>query len=103
MVAITERGGQLLDTVQRQRREVFNDVLSRLDDGDRAEVIAALGKIATVLDVPEKREPVASAPPMQPDPSVERKQTANYESKTSKDVGREPVIRPAKRMKIEWD
>src|SRR5262252_7507762 len=30
LVAITEQGGRLVDSVQRQRREVFSDVLLRL-------------------------------------------------------------------------
>jgi len=103
LVAITDRGGRLVDTIQRQRREVFRDVILRLPDGDRAEVIAALGKITALLEVPEKGELSASTASIGPDLGAKRQRTANLEAQTSKDVGREVVIRPAKRMKIEWD
>ena len=103
LVAISDRGGRLVDTIQRQRREVFRDVILQLPDGDRAEVIAALGKITALFDVPGKGEMSPSTASIGPDLSTKRQRTANLEAQTSKDVGREVVIRPAKRMKIEWD
>src|SRR5215510_6308022 len=41
LVAITDRGGRLIDTVQKRRKEVFSDALLRLAEADRAEVMAA--------------------------------------------------------------
>ena len=103
LVAITEQGGRLVDSVQRQRREVFSDVLLRLPEGDRADVIAALGKITAVFGGPEKRASSASTATKTPNLSAKGQRTANLQPQTSKDVGRESVIRPTKRMKIEWD
>ena len=103
LVAITDRGGHLVDTIRRQRREVFSEVILRLPDGDRAEVIAALGKVTALLELPEKGELSPSTASIEPHLDTKGQRTANLEAQTSKDVGRESVIRPAKRMKIEWD
>jgi len=103
LVAITERGGRLIDAFQQHRVKVFTDVISRLEEGDREEVIAALGKIAAILGVPETNKlqhPGASA---HANARAQREQTANQPAETSKNVGPEPVIRPAKRIRIEWD
>jgi|SRR5215510_1014007 len=103
LVAITEQGVRVVDAVQRQRREVFRDVLLRLSEGDRAEVIAALGKVTAVFEFPDNEELRPSPGRIRPNLTATGQRTANLEAQTSKDVGREPVMRPAKRMKIEWD
>jgi DNA-binding MarR family transcriptional regulator len=103
LVAITERGGRLIDAFQQRRVEVFTDVISRLAEGDREEVIAALGKIAAILGVPETNKLQHPRAPAHANPRAQSRQTANQPAETSKNVGPEPVIRPAKRMRIEWD
>jgi len=103
LVVITEQGGRLVDTVQRQRREVLGEVLSRLPEGERQDVIAALGKVTAAFEVTEKKKMHSSTDPLRPNINVEKSRTANQGQQTSKDVGREPVFRPTKRMKIEWD
>jgi MarR family transcriptional regulator, organic hydroperoxide resistance regulator len=103
LVAITDLGGRLIDTLQQLRKEVFSDVLSRLAEEDRADVMGALRKIAAILHVPEKDELPFLSAHTSSKPGADGKRTANRQVQTSKDVGREPVIRPPKRMKIEWD
>ena len=103
LIAITERGGRLIDAFQQRRVEVFTGVISRLEEGDREQVITALGKIAAILGVPETNKLQHPGAPAQAHARDQRKQTANQAAETSKNVGREPVIRPTKRMRIEWD
>lgn len=103
LIAITDQGGRLVDAVQRQRREVFSDVILRLPAGDRAEVLAALAKVTAVFEVPENRESSPRSATKGPNLGAKGQRTANLQAQTSKDVGRESLIRPAKRMKIEWD
>ncbi len=103
IVVITERGGRVIDMFRQRRNEVFAEMLSRLTERDRGEVIAALSKIAAVLDGSGTTEFRRTAIPV---PGIRVgvvTRTAKRSVQTSKDVGREPVTRPMKRMKIEWD
>jgi len=96
IVAVTEKGGRVIDGFRRSRNEIFADTLSRLSEDDRAEVVAALSKVAAVLKVSDAPLPVRS------EPRGER--TAVERSEASKESGRAPVSRPTiRRMRIEWD
>jgi DNA-binding MarR family transcriptional regulator len=103
MVAITEKGGRVIDGFRKRRNEVFADTLSRLSDEDRVEVIDALSKIVAVLG---GHEPIRlaglSAPAsLQADHPVRR--TAAEAPEASKRGGQVSVSLPPRRMRIEWD
>lgn len=102
IVAVTRKGGQVIDGFRNRRNEIFADTLSRLSDEDRTEVILALSKLVAVL---HGREPLPSeglsAAAFRADQRERR--TAIEPSAASKDVGRPPVSLPTRRMRIEWD
>jgi DNA-binding MarR family transcriptional regulator len=103
MVAVTEKGGRVIDGFRKRRNEVFAETLSRLSDEDRREVIDALSKIAAVLGGHQPiRHEGLSAPSASPaDQSVRR--TAAEAPEASKRGSQAPVSRPTRRMRIEWD
>jgi DNA-binding MarR family transcriptional regulator len=104
MVALTEKGGQLIDGFRRRRNEVFAGALSRLDEDTREEVIAALSKMAAALRGREQPLPSSIRPKaLRPKRQAERR-TAVEPPEASKVVGEVPVTLPARRrMRIEWD
>lgn len=103
MVAVTEKGGRLIDTFRQRRSEVFADALSRLSDEDQTEVIAALSKVTAILQGQEPiRRPSLSAP-ADGGASQGKRRTADEAAEASKRVGQRPVSLPTKRMRIEWD
>jgi DNA-binding MarR family transcriptional regulator len=96
IVAVTEKGGRVIDGFRRRRNEIFADTLSRLTDDDRAEVVAALSKVAAVLRGSDAPMPVRAGPG--------NARTAVTTSEASKEGGKAPVSRPTiRRMRIEWD
>jgi DNA-binding MarR family transcriptional regulator len=96
IVEVTEKGGRVVDGFRRRRNEIFADTLSRLSDADRAEVVAALSKIAAVLKVWDPPTPVRANP--------ELGRTAATTAEASKERGKAPVsLPPIRRMRIEWD
>jgi len=103
IVAVTVKGGQVIDGFRKRRNDIFADTLSRLSDEDRTEVIGALSKVAAVL---HGREPLPrgglSAPAAFRADQSER-QTAVEPPEASKEVGKAPVSLPTRRMRIEWD
>ena len=103
MVALTEKGGRVIDGFRRRRNQVFADTLSRLGDDDRMEVIAALSKVAAVLQGCEQPTPGPTVPKaFRPKQGHSRAPVGPPEA--SKEVGEVPVIPPARRrMRIEWD
>lgn len=105
MIALTEKGGHLIDGVRRRRNEVVADTLSLLGEDERMEVIAALSKIAAVLPGSDRPLTLDSAPRKAAGPRHRaEKQTAIELPEASKEVGEVPVSLPIKRrMRIEWD
>jgi DNA-binding MarR family transcriptional regulator len=103
MVAVTEKGGRVIDGFRKRRNEVFAETLSRLNDADRVEVIDALSKVVAVLHgyEPIPREGLSAPAGLQADQSVRR--TAAEAPEASKRSGQVPVSLRAKRMRIEWD
>ena len=103
IVAVTEKGGRVIDGFRKRRNEVFADTLSRLSDEDRREVIDALSKVAAVLGghEPIRSEGLSASAALQADQSVS--QTAAEAPTASKRSGQAPVSRPTRRMRIEWD
>ena len=103
MVAVTEKGGRVIDGFRKRRNEVFAETLSRLSDEDRAEVIDAFSKVVAVLHGPEPIPHQGLSVPagLPADPSVSR--TAAEAAEASKRSGQVPVSLPTKRMRIEWD
>ena len=96
IVAVTEKGEWVVDGFRRGRNEIFAHTLSRLSDDDRAEVLAALSKVASVLRGGDASMPAREAP--QPG------RTAVRASEASNERGQAPVSRPTiRRMRIEWD
>lgn len=103
IVAVTEKGGRVIDGFRKRRNEVFAATLSRLSEKDRMEVTNALSKIAAVL---HGHEPVrggdSSTPPeLRADRSDRR--TPPDAPEASKEVVEAPVSLPSRRMRIEWD
>jgi DNA-binding MarR family transcriptional regulator len=96
MVAVTEQGGQLVDRFRQGRVQVFAEALSRLDEDDRIEVMAALSKIASVLGGPLVKARTGV-------PAESERRTPDRQPDASNDVGQRPVNLPTKRMRIEWD
>lgn len=96
IVAVTEKGGRVVDGFRRRRNEIFADTLSRLSDDDRAEVVVALSKVAAVLK--------GGAVQMPGGADLGKGRTAVTTSEASKERGRAPVSLPTiRRMRIEWD
>jgi DNA-binding MarR family transcriptional regulator len=103
MVAVTEKGGRLIDGFRKRRNEVFADTLSRLSDADRREVIDALSKVVAVFGEhePIRREGLGVPATLREDQSVRR--TAAEAPAASKRGSQAPVSLPTRRMRIEWD
>ena len=106
MVAVTEKGERVVDTFRQRRGEVFADALSRLSEDDQLEVIAALGKVTAVLRWQEPVPRRTLRPAAEVGTGQRERRTADEAAKASKEfgrVGQEPVSRPTKRIRIEWD
>ena len=102
IVALTEKGGLVIDGFRRRRNRVFADILSRLGNDDRLEAAEVLGKLAAVLHgrEPERGLIRRQAPGRQP----QKGRTAVEPSQASNEVDGAPVSPPTKRrMRIEWD
>lgn len=100
IVAVTEKGGRVIDGFRKRRSEVFAATLSRLSEEDRTDVIDALSRVAATLQghEPVGRGEVSAAPR---DRSERR--TALEAPEASKELGQAPVSLPTRRMRIEWD
>lgn len=106
IVAVTEKGGRVIDGFRKRRNEIFADTLSRLGDQDRMEVIEALSKVASVLrgHEPQPKSGAALGAPTRFRADRVARQTAHEPAEASKDSGQAPVSRPTtRRMRIEWD
>lgn len=103
MVAVTEKGGRVIDDFRRRRNEMFVATLSRLNDADRTEVIEALKKITEVLTGYEPNMPGDLLAPARFPAQRFESQTANESAEASKGVERVPVNLPRRRIRIEWD
>lgn len=104
MVGLTKRGTQVLEDFRQRRNEVFGEALSRLSDLDRREILEALAKIATVLEVDEPRQEGRSRKIEKPRRRGSESRTAIQPAKTSNEIGLAQVsLPPRRRMKIEWD
>ena len=104
IVALTSKGGAVVDGFRRRRSELFADLLSRLGDDDLKEVVVVLGKVAAVLHGrdPEKNAPVVRRQAPRKPPKESR--TAIVLPTASKESVGVPVTSPTKRrMRIEWD
>jgi DNA-binding MarR family transcriptional regulator len=101
IVAVTEKGGRVIDGFRRRRNEVFAATLSRLSEKDRMEVINALSKVAALLQGNEPVRDLSTPPEFRADRSDRR--TAAEAPEASKEVGHAPVSLPTRRMRIEWD
>jgi DNA-binding MarR family transcriptional regulator len=103
IVAVTEKGGQVIDGFRKRRNEIFADTLSQLSDEDRTEVIGALSKVAAVLrgNEPVRRGDLSTPPEFLADRSDRR--TAIAPPEASKESRQAPVSLPTRRMRIEWD
>jgi DNA-binding MarR family transcriptional regulator len=106
-VALTLEGRRVVDTFRRRRSEVFAKALDRLTGDDRAEVIAALDKIAGVLEIRgasvlgQPSQTVKRARSLEAELMPAR--TAPEPAEASKRAGKTPAGQPVKRMRIEWD
>jgi DNA-binding MarR family transcriptional regulator len=102
MVAVTEKGGRVIDEFRKRRNEIFTDTVSRLSDEDRRHVITALSKVAAVLHgrAPLPREGLR--PPAEFRANQGERRTPIEPPAASK-VGKAPVSLPTRRMRIEWD
>jgi DNA-binding MarR family transcriptional regulator len=103
IVAVTEKGGRIIDGFRRRRNEIFAQTLTKLGDEERTEVLNALSKIAAVI---QGNEVVGllrvNAPPRLPADQLNRR-TPPQAPEASKKVGHIPVSAPTRRMRIEWD
>lgn len=104
-IELTERGRLVMDGFRQRRNEVFSDVLSRLSENERIQVIEVLGKLTAVLEQPDQVLPEPKTGPRRPQAN---RRTAVQPAQASKE-GDQPRVdqvsarRPTKRMKIEWD
>lgn len=105
LVALTEKGGRVIDGLRKRRCEIFAGTLSQLDEDDRREVIGVLSKVATVLNgrQPERGRERITGLTDRPKRADEGR-TAVETPQASKEVGEAPMSLPTKRrMRIEWD
>jgi DNA-binding MarR family transcriptional regulator len=103
MVALTEKGGRLIDGFRSRRNDVFADTLTRLTEDDRVEVIGALSKVAAVLQGREQPF-TGSRSPTSSRQAKQSRRTAIEAPEASKEIGEVSVSPPIKkRMRIEWD
>lgn len=103
MVAVTGKGERVIDGFRKRRNEIFAETLSRLSDQDRTEVVAALKKVAAVLQGAATAGPEDLGAPSSFRSYRLDRQTANESAEASKDVERGPVNPPKRRIRIEWD
>jgi DNA-binding MarR family transcriptional regulator len=112
IVALTEKGGKVIDGLRKRRNQVFAGTLAQLSDDERAEVIGALRKVVAVLhwresrpDGRESQPGRVSNAPAAPSPKQRNEgRTAVETPEASNEVGKVPVSLPTKRrMRIEWD
>jgi DNA-binding MarR family transcriptional regulator len=115
MIALTVEGNRVVNRFRKRRSEVFAQILSRLDESDRMEVIDALAKVVAALEEPldgkpsrQMRKAMAERRPVQGRESPSR--TAVKPSEASKESGEPTVrlparlpVRPVRKMRIEWD
>jgi DNA-binding MarR family transcriptional regulator len=87
ILSLTVKGAQVVDGIRARRNQVFREVLSRLSDEDSRQAIAALSKIASVLEAG----------------AVRQMRTPVQVIEASKKAGQAPVGLAARRMRIEWD
>jgi len=102
ILAITGRGGRVIDKFRKRRNEVFTAVLSRLSWEDQMEVVDALSKVAGVLQSDNiqsgglsTREAIREELPA--------RRTPLDSPEASNEGGQAPVSQPTRRMRIEWD
>ena len=104
IVALTAKGGRVVDGLRSRRNEVFADTLSQLGEDDRMQVISALSKVAAVLNGREPGRRSDVPPPVNRPRRPDGGRTAVETPQASKEVGEVPVSLPTKRrMRIEWD
>lgn len=101
IIELTAQGRNVVDRFRKRRSEVFTEALTRLDDLDREEVIAALSKIVLALEGDSGRSAVRSEEPIRS--KQLEKQTAARPAEASKKVGEIATNPPVRRMRIEWD
>ena len=102
IVALTEKGDNVIDGFRKRRNEIFAGALSGLDDDDQSEVIRALSKIAAVLQQREPKQTGGFREPAMLRPKQKEGRTAVKPPEASKEVGKVSVSLP-RRMRIEWD
>jgi DNA-binding MarR family transcriptional regulator len=104
IVALTDKGGRVIDGFRRRRNEVFADILLRLGNEDRLEAAEALSKLAAVLHGREPERGVNLSRRQVPVRQPGKGRTAVEPAQASKEVEGAPVSPPTKRrMRIEWD
>jgi DNA-binding MarR family transcriptional regulator len=103
MVAVTEEGVRLVDRFHKGRVQVFSEALSRLNDDDRLQVMAALSKITSVLGGPSVKGRTGVTAEVEAYKAERTRRTPDRQPGASNDVGQRPVNLPTKRMRIEWD
>ena len=103
MVAVTLKGGRVMDDFRTRRGEVFADSLSRLSEEDRKEVIEALRKVTAVLQGHERSGIRGTGEAAQVPEYGSERRTPNEAANASNRVERAPVSLPKKRIRIEWD
>src|SRR5262245_4413705 len=103
IVALTDKGGNVVDGFRRRRNEVFAEIISRLGNDDRQEALVILGKLAAVLHGRDAEQEVPVSPPT-PRKRAKRVRTAAEPPPASNERDGIPVSPPTKRrMRIEWD
>ena len=102
IVAVTEKGGRVIDDFRKRRNEIFVDTLSRLGDEERTEVVEALRKITAVLQGNDPTGPRVLSDPAELRAPRDRR-TPNEPAEASNSLERAPVSPPRKRIRVEWD
>jgi DNA-binding MarR family transcriptional regulator len=81
LVTLTDKGRRAVDRFRERRADIFSGALSRLEEGDRAHIVVALGKLIAALEEQEG------------EPSRGRQKASNEISRASKQVTRRQMER----------
>ena len=98
LIALTQKGREAIDGFRERRNRIFAVALTHLDGQDRADVVAALGKVVTALEgsVSSSNEGRLALTDREPE-------TAVQPAKSSNPVSRAERGRANHRLKLEWD
>lgn len=102
LIALSEKGHQVIDRFRERRNNVFSGALSEIDEQDRAEIVSALEKVVTALEkyVSGTTEELSVN---QKNVRGDGTETAVRPPQSSNSISRADRVSARARMKLEWD